>query len=364
MKSENHDYVLIMAGGSGSRLFPRSTPSNPKHFQKIIGDKTLIESTYDRVKKVVRPSHIFVSSNKKYLNLLRKYLPEIPEENYIIEPLKKNTGPATAFATGVIYKKDKDAIIMTTASDHLVLDEDEYERGVNVGLSVIKENPDHILCVGIEPTRPHIGYGYIRRGELFEKRGDYSIYNVVRFVEKPNLKTAKEYIASGNYFWNASYFIWSAEHFLSELQKVDKNIYGSVEKIMNSFGKKDFDFVVDREFQLMDSVAVEYMLIEKTNKLLTLPLEIGWSDVGSWDAVASMADKELHDDSGNYSEGRVLHVDTKNTMVLSHSEEKIVATVGLSDLIIVTTEKATVILPKGRSEEVKKIVENLGSNLI
>ena len=359
MKPHNHNYVLIMAGGSGSRLYPRSTKELPKQFQKIIGEKTLIEQAYDRARSITDVKNIYISSNHKYVDLIKKHLPEIPRQNYITEPVKKNTGPAIALATALIHKKDKDAVIVATHSDHLVTKLDEYSKGVLMGINVIKDNPEQILCVGISPTSPHTGFGYIERGADFVPEGEYQVYKAKRFVEKPNLEKAKKYLASGKFFWNAGYFIWNTKHFLDELKEFSPDIYKGVSKIAKASTATEARNVIDKEFHKFESIAVDHMIMEKTKNLLVMPLDIGWSDVGSWDVVAKMVDKKKRDERGNYVEGKVIHIDTHNTSVFAHREDKIVATVGLSNLIIVTTEEATIIVPKGRSEEIKKIVEQL-----
>lgn len=363
MKQINkHEYVLIMAGGSGSRLYPRSTSSLPKQFQKIIGDKTLIEQAYDRALKVVKNDQIYISSNHKYIDLIKKYLPDIPVENYITEPTKKNTGPAIALATALIYKRDKNAIITAVHSDHLVVKTDEYAKAIKIGIDVVKKNPNYIMCVGITPTCPHTGFGYIEKKDKFTKKEGYVVYNTKRFVEKPNLDLAKQYVASGEFFWNAGYFIWQAEYFLSELKKYNSNIYKGVIKISKQQGKKDFLEVLNTEFIKFESIAVDHLIMEKTSNLLVLPVDIGWSDVGSWDVVADMVNAHDRDLNGNYTEGTVINIDTHNTTIFSHDKNKIIATVGLDNFIIVTTNSAIVIVPRGRSEDVGKIVSGLIEN--
>lgn len=355
----NHNYVLIMAGGAGTRLFPRSTEKLPKQFQKIIGKKTLIEQTYDRVKKTVDDDHIYVSSNHKYIDLIKKYLPNISDKNYITEPVKRNTGPAMALATAIIYEKDSKAIIITVCSDHLVIKDNEYANKILTGAEVVRENKDFILCVGITPTTPNTGYGYIEKGQEFTKGDNFAVYTAKRFVEKPNLELAKEYFVSGNFFWNAAYFIWEAKHLLDELKKQSPKIYAGVKKIAKTKNKKNFIKTLDKEFNKFPNIAIDYLIMEKTKNLLVLPADIGWSDIGSWDVVVDMVNSSERDKNGNYSEGTVVNIDTRNTTIFSHDNNKVIATVGLDNFIIITTEEALVIVPKGRSEDVKKIVEEL-----
>jgi len=202
--SEKNWYALIMAGGTGTRLYPRSCESKPKQFQKIVGDKTLIEQTYDRISNVVDNNRIFVSSNQKFTKLLKEFLPSVNKKNYILEPFKKNTAPAMALATALIAEKDPKAIITTTASDHVVLQPEEYAKVLDIGLKTIQNNPNHIGCIGVKPISAHTGLGYIEKGKHFADYESFPIYNVKRFVEKPNREIAEKYVASGNFFWNVA----------------------------------------------------------------------------------------------------------------------------------------------------------------
>ena len=356
---DNHIYVLIVAGGSGTRLFPRSTEKLPKQFQKIIGEKTLIEQTYDRVRKTVKDNHIYISSNHKYIDLIKKFLPNIPNKNYITEPVKRNTGPAIALATALIYENDKDAIIVTVSSDHLVMKDDEYTKRILAGAEIIKKNREYILCVGITPTSPHTGYGYIEKGKEFFKKDGIVVYHAKRFVEKPSLELAKEYLSSENFFWNAAYFIWDAKHLLDELKKQNEEMYNGVKKIAKARINTNYKKILDEEFPKFKNIAIDYLIMEKTKDLLVLPADIGWSDIGSWDVVVDMISSNLRDANGNYTEGTSVNIETRNTTIFSHDSNKVIATVGLDNFIIITTEEATVIIPKGRSEDVKKIVEEL-----
>lgn len=364
VKAKENKYVLIMAGGSGSRLYPRSTDSLPKQFQQIIGDKTLIEQAYDRAKMIVGDSNIYISSNHKYIDLIKKYLPNIPEENYITEPVKRNTGPAIALATAIICKRDPKAVIVATHSDHLVLKTEEYAKVIKTGIKTVEKKPKYILCIGITPTSPHTGLGYIERNKKFSTVDGSVVFSTKRFVEKPNLDLAKEYVSSGNFFWNAGYFIWNAKNFLNELKKYDLKLYNGVVKIAKASKSKDFIKILDKEFIKFNDIAIDHLIMEKTPNLLVLPVDIGWSDIGSWDVVADMVDATHKDIHGNYFKGTVVNIDTHNTIIFSHDENKIIATVGLDNFIIVTTEKSIVIVPRGRSEDVKKIVIELGKREI
>lgn len=354
----SHNYILIMAGGTGTRLYPRSRENMPKQFQKIIGDKSLIEQTFDRVIQVVPNENIYISSNHKYVNLIKKYLPSIPEENIICEPLKKNTAPAMALATAVINRKDPEAIIATTASDHIVLKVKEFVKALKAGFECIKKNQNYILCIGISPTFAHTGLGYIERKESKENIDSFDIFNVKRFVEKPDINTAKEYLESGKFYWNAAYFIWTGHHLLSEIDNLMPKLSHGIKTIINRYDKNDYQNILKIEFSKFDDTPIDTGIMEKTERLLVLPADISWSDIGSFDVVASMLSQNK-DKDGNYIEGLVEVHDTHNSLILNESREKLIATVGMDNIIIISSPDAIVVMPKGRSEEVKNIVEKL-----
>lgn len=351
-----------MAGGSGTRLYPRSRENAPKQFQKIIGEKTLIEQSFDRVTKIIRPDNIYISSNHKYQELINRFLPNIPNSNYITEPVKRNTGPAMALASAIIAKKDPEAIIISTHSDHLVLKTDEYVKVIVAGVRAIENDTSQIVTIGIVPTSPHTGYGYIEKAGLYKEINGFIAYKAKRFVEKPDSKTAKAYIESGNFLWNAGYFIWQAKHFLNELKKYNPKMYNGIKRIVDSSGKNNYREVLDKEFRNFEDVAIDYLIMEKTKNLLVIPADLGWSDIGSWDVVANMIERDKKDENENFTEGLVLIEDTYNSMVLNSNNKKLIATVGIDNLIIVATEDATVIVPRGRSEEIKKIIDKLKKN--
>ena len=346
-----------MAGGSGTRLYPISTEKKPKQFHKIISNETLIEETYNRISDFIDPENIIISSNKKYKKLISMYLPQIPPKNYIIEPIKKNTGPAIALATALIYKRNKNAIIISNHSDHIIVNKNEYKKGILKGIKIVKKNKDNILCIGIKPTKPHTGYGYIEKHEEFHKENNYSIYKTKKFVEKPNIKTAEEYFYSGNFFWNAGYFIWTAETFLKNLKKFSPDIWDKVDKISQYEGKINFLNILNKEFIKMPDISIDHLIMEKTQDLLVLPLDIGWSDVGSWDAVSDLIPQEKRDKDGNYFEGNEIQIENSQTTIISQDNKKTISTIGLKNMIIIITPKAILITPKGRSEDVKKIIK-------
>lgn len=350
-----HRYAIIMAGGSGTRLFPRSRDTKPKQFQKIIGDETLIVQTFKRVNTKIPVENIYISTNEKYIQLVKNELPSIAEDHIITEPAKRNTAPAMALVTALIVQKDPDALIMATPADHILLKTDVFTKAIETGFSVIEKHHDHLLTVGIYPSTPHTGYGYIERDNLVEDINRFSIYKVKRFVEKPDKKTAETYLAQGTFYWNAAYFMWQGKHFLREVKKYLPGVYRGIEKIIRA---KDYNAEINKEYYAFPDLPVDTAIMEKTEKMLVIPADLGWSDIGSWDAVNDIIDPTKRDQSGNYTEGRTITIDTRNSLILG-SDKKLIATIGLENIIAVATDDVIIIAAKGRSEEVKKIIEEL-----
>lgn len=355
----NHHYILIVAGGSGTRLYPRSREHKPKQFQPIIGKRTLIEQTFDRALKIVDIDHIYISVNKKYNNLVRKFLPRATIKNIVSEPAKKNTAPAIALATAIISKRDPHALIASLHSDHLVLRPEIFTEAIKAAFTLVEKHKDTIATIGIHPTSPHTGYGYIERGQPHGDSRKFPAYHVARFVEKPNRETALEYLRSGTFCWNAGYFVWSAQHFQDEMQKFQPSVSKGISAIIKAEDSATYQQVLEREFKKLPEIAIDFALMEKTKKMTVIPADLGWSDVGSWDSVSDLLENGVKTVHGNYFEGLVIPVDTHNSVVLSDSRKRLVAPIGLDNIIVVVTEDAIIISQKGRTEETKKIVEEL-----
>lgn len=359
--ADNHRYIIILAGGSGTRLYPRSRENTPKQFQKIVGDSTLFEQTIKRVLIHSRLERIFIVTSEQYIHLIKKYLPELPDSNICAEPVRKNTGPALAYATALILKRDPDALIASLHSDHIVLRNDTFTQSLECAFDMVDTTSSAIVTIGIQPTSPHTGYGYIERDTSHIDVHNISVYKALRFVEKPNKKVALEYVRKGTFSWNTGYFVYNARNFMHEIEIYDPKMYSIVTRIVESYGTPAYTGVLQSEFKKFDNCAIDFVLMEKTKNMYIIPADLGWSDVGSWDSVANLLNDDALDENENYLEGLTIPIDTHNTVILGQ-KEKLIATIGLNNIIVVSTDDAVLIAQRGRSEDVKKVVEYLKEN--
>ncbi len=341
-------YIVIMAGGTGTRLWPVSRKEKPKQFQEFTSSKTMIQETYDRVSQIVVKENIFVSTAKEYEGLVLEQLPEISAKQMIIEPTARNTAAAIALVAKTIRDINPQAIVATVASDHAIKNVDEFVSVISVGLETAEKNKEKLVIVGINPTYPDTGLGYIKMGKEFSN-DDRRIFYVDSFVEKPDQETAEKYLSGWEYLWNASYFIFSAEKFMEWTRKYTP-------KIINVLNIEDEKERLEK-FSALDSVPIDTAIVEKMNSenLLVIPSELQWSDVGNWGALFDFFKDSLKSEmivKGN-------HIDSGSQNCLVYSEDKLVATVGLRDIIIVETKDAILVANKNNVSEVKKIIDKL-----
>ncbi|MBI3261169.1 mannose-1-phosphate guanylyltransferase [Candidatus Berkelbacteria bacterium] len=338
MTLTDHFNVVIMAGGVGTRLWPKSRRATPKQFQKIIDNETLLRTTFGRVMPLVASvDHIFVSTNAEYAKLVRKELPELPAKNLIIEPEPRNTAPAMAVAAWLIAKRDPEAIVATAPSDHVVLKQKNFATAVHRAVDIVRHDSAQLVAIGIKPTYPETGYGYIRVGRPTQAQS----YRVKKFVEKPDEKTAKKYVESGNYLWNASYFVWRADYFLKLVKQHLPGVYKKLPEY-------------PRHFKTFPNVPVDTAIAEKTTTMVVVPADLGWSDIGSWSAVFDVMKPKKGE---NVVSGRHVGIDTKNCLI--HGADRLIATVGLENIVLVDTGDVILVAKKDRAQDVKHIIDKL-----
>ncbi len=341
--------AVIMAGGRGERFWPKSRNNRPKQFLSLTSDgETMIQKTVKRLLPLVDMEDIYIVTNAAYTELVLDQLPDLPKENILAEPCARNTAPCIAFAAAVIKQKYDDAVMLVLPSDHLIGYEDIYINTLKKAIRAAEQGKN-LVTIGITPTYPETGYGYINFGK---ECGD--TYEVERFVEKPDLPTAKEYLASGKYLWNSGMFVWKVSSILADMKEFMPDIYDGAVRIGEAFNTPGFEDVLVKEFYAFRSESVDFGIMEKADNIYTIPGSFGWDDVGSWLAVERINET---DDDKNYIEGDVISIGSERTTICGG--KRLVAAVGLEDIIIVDTDDAVLVCSKNSTQDVKKVIAQL-----
>lgn len=343
--------ALIMAGGRGERFWPKSRKNLPKQFLSLTDDgKTMIQLTIERILPLVAIEDIYIATNKDYLLLVSEQLPDVPPENIICEPVGRNTAPCIALGAAHISKKYEDAIMMVLPSDHLVKYSSMYQTTLRDACEVAEQD-DNLVTVGIAPDYPETGYGYIKFvNEICEGRA----FKVDKFVEKPTLELAKEYLASDEYLWNSGMFLWKVSTILQKFERFMPDTYEGIMTIRNAIRTSAQEEVLEKIFPTFPSISIDYGIMEKSANIYTIPGTFGWDDVGSWLAVERI---KKSNEYGNIVDGNIVTINTKNCII--QGGKKLIATIGLEDLVIVDTDDATLICEKDSTADIKKVLENL-----
>lgn len=343
--------ALIMAGGKGERFWPKSRLNLPKQFLSLTDDgKTMIQLTVERISPIVDIKDVYIATNKNYKELVKQQLPGIPEENILCEPIGRNTAPCIGLGAVHISKKYDDAVMVVLPSDHLIKNNEVFVDTLK-NAREIAESGSNLVTIGITPNYPETGYGYIKYDKsLAYKAG----YEVQKFVEKPDLDTAKSYLADGTYLWNSGMFAWKVSTILECFDKFMNSTYEGLLRIKDSIGKADEQEVLEKEFPNLESQSVDYGIMEKADSIYILPGDFGWDDVGSWLAVGRI---KKNDENNNVINGNVVAVNTKNCVI--EGGKKLIATVGLRDMVVVDTDDATLITTKENAGEIKKVLAEL-----
>lgn len=348
---QDNNYVVLLAGGSGTRLWPVSRVAKPKQFHCFTSNKSLLQDTYERVKDLVPKKNIFVSLGESILKETQSQIKDIPKDNYIVEPIGKNTAPSTALIAAKLFKKDPQAIIAMVSSDHVVNKVTNYQNTFNNAFNFVKKNPKYLLTIGIKPESPHTGYGYIKIGQKINKS---SAHKVEEFVEKPNLETAQKYLKSGKYLWNAGYFVFRADSMIEMFEKYAPKIYSGLKEILSAINTINEKEVIQKEFEKFDKIPIDTAIAEKAENIAVIPADLGWSDVGSW---TSLYDLLKNDKDEIVKRGHHIGVGDKNCLFFAG--DKLLATVGLEDIIIVDTADVTLVCHKDKAQDVKSLIEKL-----
>jgi mannose-1-phosphate guanylyltransferase len=348
-------YAVIMAGGVGSRFWPQSRERTPKQVLEIVGSGSMISNTITRIQPLVEWDKVIVVTNKLQKDIIHEQVPSLPMQNMLTEPLGRNTAPCIGLAAKWISHYDPNAVMIILPADHIIRDTEEFLRVVQRSVRVAQES-DALVTIGIQPTHPETGYGYIQFEDSSEKNRYVTegIYSVKTFAEKPNLETAEKFLKSGDFLWNSGMFIWKASVILQEIEKNIPELGEQLTKLEHAIGTEQYQTILERVYGVIRSISIDYGVMEKASKVFVAKGDFGWSDVGSWDEVVRLTPV---DGEGNALRGTVIAKDSHRNYI--DAGNRVVATIGIDDVIVVTTDDAVLICKKGRSQDVKEVVDYL-----
>ncbi len=351
-------YAVIMAGGFGKRFWPWSRSKTPKQFLKLFGDETMIQRTARRLFPIIPPEKTFVVTTKDQKSKIAQQLPELNVDNIISEPFGRDTAPCIGLAAVHISNiaEESDPIQIVLPADHLIVDEEKFRNSLLAGAEFSSKN-DCITTIGIEPSRPETGYGYIQRdGSEIEFSGQ-SIYKVKTFAEKPNPETAKRFVQSGDFLWNSGIFIWKTSTIFNEISNSLPDLYDGLQKIKTAFGKSNQNRIITTVYRQIRPISIDYGVMEKSTNDHVIKGQFGWSDVGSWEEFYKQGEKDV---DGNVIRGLSILKKSKNNLI--YGDKKLIAAVGLKDLIVIDTPDILLLCNRKNSQDVKLLVDYLHKN--
>ncbi len=357
---KDHLYALILAGGGGTRLWPRSRNATPKQFLKLFDKKTLTQITVARFREVLPWERIFVVTvSKEYKKELLDEIPKLLPENIIVEPARRDTAPAQGIGAAYIYKLDSDAVIVTESADRLVKPIKKYLNTLFAAAKIAYEQ-GYLVSMGVEARYPHTGLGHIKRGKKLNVSKRHHFYKVEKFVEKPSIELARRYTASGKYFWNAGQYVWRADKLLEAFQTHAKDVSSGLEKISKAIGSSKENEVVNRVYKSMPKISIDYAVAEKAKNMVVVAGTFFWTDIGDWNEVWKNLPKDEMGNviiDGDEPGGEIINIDTSDALI--HKDGRMIALIDVDNLIVVDTKDALLICKKSMAQNVKKIVNQL-----
>ncbi len=350
-------YIVIIAGGKGERFWPQSRTACPKHLLPVVGDKPLLTQTLDRVKPLVPAKNIFVITSAAQADAVRKVSKGIPAANIVVEPVGRDTAAAVGLAAAVVGARDPKGVFAVLPADHVIHDSKAYQANLKAAFAAAF-SADVMVTIGIPPTEPSTGFGYIQRGPVWKKIGRREVYSVKRFVEKPELKVAKGYLKSGTYLWNAGMFVWSVPVVEKAFAAFAPKLDAGLAKIRAALAAgESLAPVLKKLYPKLVKISVDYALLEKSDNVVVLPASFDWDDVGAWPAVARHFEPDA---TGNVSRGNVIIEQGANNIVFSEGKH-VVTVLGTDDLIVVHTADATLVMPKSRAQDIKALLPRVAA---
>ena len=351
-------YAVIMAGGPGERLWPLSTAARPKPFLSLIGERTMLQKTVDRIASWIPLENTYVVVGAEHRRLVLEQLPDLPPQNVIVEPMGRGTAACVGLVAVRLAQRDPEGVMIVLPADHVIRDEAHFLRLLKKA-DAIAATGTHLVTLGVTPDCPATGYGYIQASALWPgggSRGDIEALEVERFAEKPDKETAQRFLDEGGYYWNSGMFIWRVDTILQEIETYMDGLYRGLLEIRDSSGTVNEPSVLERVYRGQEKIPIDIGVMEKSDRVLVLPTgDIGWNDVGDWAALTEIlaADRE-----GNVIKARHIGIDTSRSLVVSaKGEERLVATLGVSNLVIVDTEDVLLVMDKSRAQEVRRLIE-------
>jgi mannose-1-phosphate guanylyltransferase len=350
-----HTYAVIMAGGGGTRLWPVSRRKHPKHILPLLEKRTLFQGALDRLDGLIPSERILVVTTADQVGELMKQAPGLGADNFLIEPQPRGTASVVGLAATVLKRRDPDAVMLVLTSDHFIRNHDLFRLVMRVAIKVARKN--YLVTLGIAPTFPATGYGYIQRDAALPEGFDYPVYRVLQFTEKPDEDNARSMLASGDYSWNSGMFIWRADRILTEFARQMPDLKSALDQIGAACGTPDQAAVLEAEWPMLKTQTIDYGIMEHAENVAVLPASgLEWSDVGSWDSLFGVL---LPDEHGNVVvNSKDMLLDTSDTLVYSTSK-KLIVTIGLEDVIIVDSKDAILVCRRDQAQQVRQVIENL-----
>ena len=348
-------HAVVMAGGSGTRFWPKSRRNRPKQLLNLAGDGTMIQQTVWRIGNLVPAERVWIITGADQAEGVRSQLPEVPTGNVVAEPCPRDTAPCVGLAAAMILRSDPDAIMAVMPADHVISPAITFQKTLAAAVSVLEDDPTAFITLGVKPTRAETGYGYIERGESLASRDGIAVHRVKQFREKPDRQTAEAFLADGRFAWNAGIFVWKAKAILDAIKTHRPGLALAIERIAKTFGTPEEAATLALEFPRMERIPIDKAVMEKAENVLVLEVTYDWSDVGDWRSLAEILPTDAQ---GNTIQGPIRAIDSKGSILIA-DDNHLIATLGVEDLVVIQSGSATLVAKRDQLDKLKALVEGL-----